>query len=129
MQSEAEFSYNERYGVRPANRWITPAIILGAAGVSWLFWAGLHHSNPNVRTSVISYTSTTDREITLNYSVVRKVKEQVLICTLIGRDYEKNIVGQIDDEVGPGLASLEKTTVIPTRSQAVSAEVTACRIK
>ena len=129
MQSESEFSYNDRYGVRPANRWIAPAIILGAAGVSWLFWAGLHHSNPNIRSSVISYTAATDREITLSYSVVRKDKEQVLICTIIGRDYEKNIVGQIDDEVGPGLSSLEKTAVIPTRSQAVSAEVTTCRVK
>ena len=108
MQSGSEFSYNDRYGVRPANRWVTPAVIFAAVGISWLAWAGLHHSNPNIRTSLISYTATTDREISLRYSVVRKDKNQVLICTLIARDYDKNVVGQIDDEIAPGLASLEK---------------------
>ena len=126
MQSEAEFSYNERYGVRPANRWITPAIILGAAGVSWLIWAGLHHSNPNIRSSVISYTASTDREITLSYSVVRKDKEQVLICTIIGRDYEKNIVGQIDDKIPLGTSSETRIVRIPTRLAAVNAQIETC---
>lgn len=129
MQSGSEFSYNDRYGVRPANRWVTPAVIFAAVGISWLAWAGLHHSNPNIRTSLISYTATTDREISLRYSVVRKDKNQVLICTLIARDYDKNVVGQIDDEIAPGLASLEKITAIPTRSQAVNADVVTCRVK
>ena len=129
MQSEGEFSYNQRYGVRPSNRWVAPAIFFAAVGVSWLAWAGLHHSNPNIRVSIISFTATTDREITLRYSVVRKDKDQVVICTLIARDYDKNVVGQIDDEIGSGLASLEKTTAIPTRSQGVNADVVACRVK
>lgn len=129
MHSDEPFSFNDRYGVRPTNRWVGPAIILAAVGISWLTWAGLHHSNPNIRTSLISYTATTDRDITLRYSVVRKDKDQTLICTLIARDYDKNVVGQIEDEIGPGLASLEKTTAIPTRSQAVNADVTNCRVK
>jgi len=60
---------------------------------------------------------------------VRKDGAQVLICTLIARDYDKNIVGQIDDEIAAGLASIEKFTTIPTRSQAVNADVIACRVK
>ena len=129
MHSDEVFSYDDRYGVRPANRWIGPAVFFAVVGISWLVWAGLDHSNPNIRTSLISYTATTDREISLRYSVVRKDKDQILICTLIARDYDKNVVGQIDDEIGPGLASLEKTTSIPTRSQAVNADVTTCRVK
>jgi len=129
MHSEAEFSYEDRYGVRPKKGWVGPAIFFALIGITWLAWAGLHHSNPNIRTSLISYTSTSDREITLRYSVVRKDGAQVLICTLIARDYDKNIVGQIDDEIAAGLASIEKFTTIPTRSQAVNADVIACRVK
>ena len=129
MQSDDQFSYNDRYGVRPANRWVGPAVFFAIVGISWLAWAGLHHSNPKIRTSLISYTATTDREISLRYSVVRKNKDQRLVCTLIARDYDKNVVGQIEDEIAPGLAALEQTTSIPTRSQAVNADVAACRIK
>ena len=129
MHSDEQFSYADRYGVRPANRWVGPAVFFAVIGISWLAWAGLHHSNPHIRTSLISYTATTDREISLRYSVVRKDKDQILTCTLIARDYDKNVVGQIEDEIAPGLASLEKTTSIPTRSQAVNADVVACRVK
>ncbi len=129
MHSEEQFSYNDRYGLRPANRWVAPAVVIASVGISWLVWAGLHHSNPAIRTSLISFTATTDREISLRYEVVRKDKNQVLTCTLVARDYDKNVVGQIEDEIAPGLASLEQTTTIPTRSQAVNADVVACRIK
>ena len=129
MQSGPEFSYEDRYGVRPTKGWVTPAVVIAVIGISWLIWAGLHHSNPNIRASVISFTATTDRAMSIRYEVVRKDKGQVITCTLVARDYDKNVVGQIEDEIGPGLASLEKTTSIPTRSQAVNADVTACRIK
>ena len=43
--------------------------------------------------------------------------------------YDKTVVGQIEDEIGPGLAVVQKNTDIPTRSQGVNADVVACRIK
>ena len=129
MQSDAQVSYNERYGVRPANRWVAPAVVFAILGISWLTWAGLHHSNPNIRASIISFTATTDREISLRYEVIRKDKDQPIICTLVARDYDKNVVGQIEDEIAPGLSAFQQITAIPTRSQAVNADVVACRIK
>jgi len=129
MQSGSEFSYEDRYGVRPTKGWVAPAVVIAAIGISWLIWAGLHHSNPNIRASVISFTATTDRAMSIRYEVVRKDKNQVLTCTLVARDYDKNVVGQIEDEIGPGLAVVQKTTDIPTRSQGVNADVVACRIK
>jgi len=129
MQSGPEFSYEDRYGVRPTKGWVTPAVIIAVIGISWLIWAGLHHSNPNIRASVISFTATTDRAMSIRYEVVRKDKGQVITCTLVARDYDKNVVGQIEDEIGPGLAVVEKNTDIPTRSQGVNADVVACRIK
>jgi hypothetical protein len=129
MQSGPEFSYEDRYGVRPTKGWVTPAVVIAVIGISWLIWAGLHHSNPNIRASVISFTATTDRAMSIRYEVVRKDKGQVITCTLVARDYDKNVVGQIEDEIGPGLAVVQKNTDIPTRSQGVNADVVACRIK
>jgi hypothetical protein len=129
MQSGSQFSYEDRYGVRPAKRWVLPATVIAAIGISWLVWVGLHHSNPDIRSSVISFTATTDREMSIRYEVVRKDKDQVLTCTLVARDYDKSVVGQIEDEIGPGLAVVQKNTEIPTRSQGVNADVVACRIK
>jgi len=129
MQSGSQFSYEDRYGVRPAKRWVLPATVIASIGISWLVWVGLHHSNPDIRSSVISFTATTDREMSIRYEVVRKDKDQVLTCTLVARDYDKSVVGQIEDEIGPGLAVVQKNTEIPTRSQGVNADVVACRIK
>ena len=129
MQSGSQFSYEDRYGVRPAKRWVLPATVIASIGISWLVWVGLHHSNPDIRSSVISFTATTDREMSIRYEVVRKDKDQVLTCTLVARDYDKTVVGQIEDEIGPGLAVVQKNSEIPTRSQGVNADVVACRIK
>ena len=129
MQSGPEFSYEDRYGVRPTKGWVAPAIVIAVIGMSWLVWVGLHHSNPNIRASVISFTATTDREMSIRYEVVRKDKNQVLTCTLVARDYDKTVVGQIEDEIGPGSTVVQKNTDIPTRSQGVNADVVACRIK
>ncbi len=125
----AEFSYNDRYGIRPRNQWRVPAIILAIVGLSWISWAGLHHSNPPIRFSLISYSITSDREISLRYSMQRHDKNAAVICTLIARDFYKEIVGQIDDLIEPGLGSLERTTTVKSRGPAVNANVIGCRLK
>ena len=124
-----EFSYNERYGIRTGNHWISPAIFLAIAGLAWILWAGLHFANPPIRFSLISYSITSDREISLRYSVQRQNKNAAVICTLIARDFYKEVVGQIDDLIEPGLASLERTTTVKSRGPAVNANVLSCRLK
>ena len=129
MSLDPSFSYEERYGLRPRNSWVMPALIFAVTGISWLMWAGLHHSNPPIRSSTISFSPMSDREISLRYSVQRSDKNLTVICTLIARDIEKNVVGQIDEEFGPGLASFQQTTVIASRTKAVFADVAGCRTK
>ena len=123
-----EFSYNDRYGVRPGNRWLAPAIFLATLGISWLVWAGVHHANPEIRFSLISYAITSNREISVRYSVQRQNKSAAVVCTLIARDFDKNVVGQIDDLIEPGLASLERTTIVKSRGPAVNADIIGCRL-
>ena len=125
----AEFSYNDRYGIRTGNRWLAPALVFAVTGIAWLMWAGLHHSNPPIRYSLISYDITSEKEISVRYSVQRHDKNQIVICTLIARDFDKNVVGQVDDEIEPGLAALERTTSVQSRGPAVNADVIGCRLK
>jgi len=125
----SEFSYDDRYGIRHGKRWVGPAIFCAVTGIAWLMWAGLHHSNPPIRYSLISYSITSKREISVRYSVQRHDKNKAVICTLIARDFNKNVVGQIDDEIAPGLANLERTTSVQSRGPAVNADVISCRLK
>jgi hypothetical protein len=127
MQSQSPFDYNERYGIKPRRSWVGFAIFIAIAGVGWLTWAGLHHSNPPIRLQLISFTVDSDREVTIRYSVDRNGVAGPIVCTLIARDYDKNIVGQIDEEISPGQGKIELVTQVATRVLAVNADVTSCR--
>ena len=129
MQPQEAFDYNDRYGVKQSRSWIAVALITAVVGVGWITWAGLHHSNPAIRTQLISFVVDNDRAMSVRYSVDRHSTTATTVCTLIARDYDKNIVGQIDQEIPAGLANVELVTVVPTRSEAVNADVSSCRSK
>jgi hypothetical protein len=127
MQSEAPFSYNDRYGVRPPGKWQIPAILCALLGISWLVWAGLHHANPPFRTTLISFSITSEKEVSIRYSLERRSSETPYACTLVARDIDKNVVGQIDEVIPAGKSKIELVTLIPTRGPAVNADVIRCR--
>ncbi len=129
MQSQEPFNYNDRYGVKKGRSWIPVALFLAVAGIVWITWAGLYHSNPGIRVQLISFTVDSDRKVSVRYSVDRNGAEATTICTLIARDFYKDIVGQIDLEIPAGKEKVELVSVIPTRSQAVNADVSTCRAK
>ena len=129
MQSQEAFDYNDRYGVKQSRSWVAIALITAVVGVGWIIWAGLHHSNPAIRTQLISFVVDNDREVSVRYSIDRHSTTAATVCTLIARDYDKNIVGQLDQEIPAGLAKVELVTVVPTRSEAVNADVSSCRAK
>ena len=129
MQSQEAFDYNDRYGVKQSRSWVAIALITAVVGVGWIIWAGLHHSNPAIRTQLISFVVDSDRAVSVRYSVDRHSTAVTTVCTLIARDYDKNIVGQLDQEIPAGLAKVELVTAIPTRSEAVNADVSSCRAK
>jgi len=127
MQSQEPFDYNDRYGVKKPRNWIAFALITAIVGVGWITWAGLYHSNPEIRVQLISFTVDSDREVSVRYFVERDSADATTICTVIARDFYKDIVGQIDIEISSGKEKVELVSVVPTRSQAVNADVSSCR--
>jgi hypothetical protein len=65
----------------------------------------------------------------VRYFIERQDSNQVVVCTLIARDFDKSVVGQIDQEIPAGKSKVELVTVVPTRSEAVNADVSSCRAK
>ena len=129
MQSPEPFNYEERYGVAKSTRWPVIALVVAILGIGWLMWSALYHSNPPLRSQLVSFTITNDREATVRYFIERTDSRQAVVCTLIARDYDKNIVGQVDQEIAAGKSKVELVTVVPTRSEAVNADVSSCRLK
>jgi hypothetical protein len=129
MQSQEPFDYNDRYGVKKGRSWIAVALITAIVGVGWITWAGLYHSKPEIRVQLISFTVDSDRAVSVRYFVERQSPEAETICTVIARDFYKDIVGQIDIEISAGKEKVELVSVVPTRSQAVNADVSTCRVK
>ena len=128
-QGNNQFDFNDRYGVKPARAWVKYAIVCAVVGGAWLLWAGLHHSNPELRTELISFITQDPRNPEIRYSIQRASGDDVITCTLTARDFDMNVVGQIDQEIPAGKSKVELVTDVPTRSEAVNADVSSCRAK
>ena len=129
MQNPDAFNYEERYGAAKSTRWPAIALVVAIVGIGWLMWSALYHSNPSLRSQLVSFAITDDRSASVRYFIERADSNQVVVCTLIARDFDKNVVGQIDQEIPAGKSKVELVTVVPTRSKAVNADVSSCRAK
>jgi hypothetical protein len=127
-QPDETFDYNDRYGITPRKSWVAPAAVFAVLGLSWTLWAALNHSQPELRSTLYSFSVTGDREITMKYSIDRRDPEATVICTLVSIDIDKNIVGQIDDQILAGESKVERIVAIPARIAPVSARLAGCRI-
>lgn len=84
-------------------------------------------SNPPIQASLIAFTIISDTEVNVKYSVNRRDPNQILNCTLVAKDMDKTIVGQIEIQV-PATTdkSIEMSSQVPTRVRAVTAGVVRC---
>ena len=126
---ESQFDYNDRYGIKPKSAWVKYAVTLLVAGVAWVAWAGLHHARPELSQDLISFENSDPRNPTIRYSINREDGNAVIICTLTARDFDKNVVGQVDDLIEAGDKYLERNVAIPTRADAVNVGIARCRIR
>ena len=124
--SGEEFDFNDRYGIRPRRAWISYAVAFALIGGGWLVWSALDHANPQIRTSLISFNNQNPRKVEVRYSITRRDPSQEITCTLIARDFDVNVVGQIDDVIPAGEKYVERNTTVPTRADAVNAGILSC---
>ena len=124
--SGEEFDFNDRYGIRPRRAWISYAIAFAIVGGGWLVWSALDHSNPEISTSLISFNNQDPRKVEVRYSLTRRDPNQEITCTLVARDFDVNVVGQIDDVIPAGEKYAERIATIPTRADAVNAGILSC---
>ena len=119
----------ERYGISVTRTpsWLPYAILFAIFGGGWLIWSGGHYSTPEIRASVVSFTGIDDRHFSIKYSIALRHPAIARTCTLVAYDYAANVVGQVSDSLVVGLATQNRTVIIPTRIKAVSAELLGCR--
>ena len=127
-EPDETFDYNDRYGITPRKSWVAPAAVFAILGLSWTLWAALNNAQPELRSTLYSFSVTGDREITMKYAIDRRDPEAIALCTLVTLDIDKNIVGQIDDQIVAGQSHVERIVAIPARIAPVSARIAGCRI-
>ena len=120
-----EFSYEQRYG-KARSQWKFLAVGLALIFITWLSWAGLHHANPALRYNLISFAPQSSTSIEIRYEVIRSNPDKSATCTLVARDFDKNVVGEINDVIAGPDARSEKTTLIATRAKPVNAAISRC---
>ena len=123
----------ERYGksyVTPS-RWKIPAALLALIGIPWLLWSAGFHSTPAIRHELIAFKVIDERSIEITYLLERNESALPVICTLVARDFDKNVVGEVSDEFDSNEAPRRdvQTRTIPTRARAVNAAVIGCEIR
>ena len=127
-QESSQFDFNNRYGIKPAKVWKRYAAAFAIAGGAWLLWAGLHQATPVLRSELISFNTDDPRRPVIRFLIERGNAKDVVICTLTARDYEKNVVGQVEEVIPAGERSVQVNVTIPTRADAVNAGIAGCRI-
>jgi hypothetical protein len=118
----------ERYGKRQKNSWVIPAALTFMIFIPWLMWSAWHHSNPEIRYTLVSFQNEKSESIEITYLIERRDPAIPLTCTLVARDIDKNVVGEIEDLVPASpTKQFTKTTTIPTRITPVNAAILDCR--
>lgn len=128
LPRETQELIESRYGKRARPLWKHLALALLVIGLPWLMWSAWYHSNPAVRVTLISFTPIDERSIDITFAITRDDPSKSQECTLIARDFELNIVGEIDVVVPPSDGAMTQVKAsIPTRLAAVNAAVLECR--
>jgi hypothetical protein len=114
-----------RYGTKEP-RWKFTAIVIGFVFLGWTLWSANHAAHPDIRSQLISFNVRSDSAVEISYSLQFKDPSKVHTCRLVARDFQKNVVGELRDEIPTKLPRLVRTVSIPTRTKAVNAGILSC---
>ena len=119
---------SDRYIPHQPNRFQKPLLAVAFIALTLVTAFGAYRfANPPIRASLIAFSIISDTEVNVKYSVDRQDPKQILTCTLVAKDMDKTIVGQVEIQV-PATTnkSIEMSSQVPTRVRAVTAGVVRC---
>jgi hypothetical protein len=121
---------SQRYGSPSGTRTkavVALAVVVAAAGLSWLVWVMLVHGRPEVQSSLVSFRAEGQHAAVARFDVVRRSADIEASCLLRALAADHTIVGELDVAVGPGgptTQTLEKS--IRTERAATSVDLVGC---
>lgn len=119
----------DRYGPprRLSRLGLAALVIVLSSALALLVWSAWEYARTPVRSQVVSFTAIDGRSISVRYQITRPDSSVAIRCTIEAQDYDRRIVGELTDVIAPGLSTLTRTVVVPTRVKAVAAVVESCR--
>jgi hypothetical protein len=121
----------ERYGITERSRsrfWLSIIAMLLVA--AWFIWSGLNAANPPVRSDLISFKVIDRKTTSITYTVFVRDLSIDHSCSVVARDLDKNLVGQVVDQMPAGSmkpGKNQRTVLIFTRVLAVNAGIASCQ--
>ena len=121
----------ERYGIksnRRSNIWLL--IGLSIISIFWFIWSGTNIANPQIRSQLISFKVINEQSISITYTLQVKNLNTAHSCDLVARDIDKNVVGELTDQIAADQLMAGKnlrTILISTRTPAVNAGISSCQ--
>ena len=119
----------ERYGRPVKGRRIAVVLavaVVAFAGLTWLLWAALGHSTPDVSGGVSSFEVVSDARTDVTLEVHRRV-ESAVRCDVYAQAEDKSVVGERSVELEPAPPGEVTVTVpIATERRATTAVLRTC---
>jgi hypothetical protein len=120
----------QRYGTDRGPRTLFLAagvVVLVVAGLAWVVWAALFHSQPQVHSDLVSFEGATEHTITATVTVVRRDEDVQASCLLRAIAADHSIVGELNFTVDASQAARATLTQeIRTEREATAVEKIGC---
>jgi len=121
---------DERYGTSSPSRRkgvVALAVVVAAAGLSWLVWAMLEQGRPDAQSAMVGFEAEEPHAAVATFDVVRSSTEIEASCLLRAFSADHAIVGEANVVVGPGGDERQRLTeTVRTERQATSVEMVGC---
>ena len=121
---------DERYGTSSPSRRkgvVALAVVVVAAGLSWLVWAMLEQGRPDAQSALVGFDADGPHSAVATFDVVRRSADVEASCLLRAFSADHAIVGEANVVVGPGGQEQQRLTeTVRTERQATSVEMVGC---
>ena len=129
MTDDAAAGLARRYPQQRSGRWWIPvALVLAAAGVLWLVWAGTYGATGTVTARVDAFEVRSDTTIAVTVSIDRPDPSVGAECLVFAQAVTYDRVGETRVRVDPGGTPLTVVRLeLRTFKRATTAAVESCR--